>query len=68
MHSIKPSASRNGRTLMTKTEQFWVEVYNFQDNSGEQRFKELALFAFSLLTVPLSNADVKQVFSEMKNV
>ncbi|XP_043379135.1 uncharacterized protein LOC114019209 [Chelonia mydas] len=44
-------------------EQFWVEVYNFQDRSGEQCFKELALFALSLLTMPLSNADVEQAFT-----
>ncbi|KAL1250495.1 hypothetical protein QQF64_018291 [Cirrhinus molitorella] len=39
-----------------------------QDSSGEQCFKDLALFALSLLAMPLSNADVERVFSQMNNV
>lgn len=51
----------------TDVEQFWVEVYNFQDSRGEQCFKELVLFALSLLAMPLSNADVEQVFTREKS-
>ncbi|KAH9363435.1 hypothetical protein HPB48_006029 [Haemaphysalis longicornis] len=47
---------------------FWVEVLHFTDASGERCFKELAEFALSLLSLPLSNADVERVFSHMNLV
>ncbi|QQP39542.1 Uncharacterized protein FKW44_020460, partial [Caligus rogercresseyi] len=46
-------------------EAFWVEVFNYRDSSGEQAFRDLAQFALSLLAMPLSNADVERVFSQM---
>lgn len=42
---------------------FWVEVLHFTDASGERCFKELAEFALSLLSLPLSNADVEHVLA-----
>lgn len=51
-----------------QAEQFWAEVLSDKDSSGEQCFKELALFALSLLAMPLSNADVERVFSQMNHV
>lgn len=50
------------------TASFWVEVLHFTDASGERCFKELAEFALSLLSLPLSNADVERVFSHMNLV
>ncbi|XP_051798030.1 uncharacterized protein LOC127531856 [Acanthochromis polyacanthus] len=52
----------------TQAEAFWVEVLSYKDSSGDQAFKELALFALSLLAMPLSNADVERVFSQMNLV
>ncbi|QQP41297.1 Uncharacterized protein FKW44_015616 [Caligus rogercresseyi] len=46
-------------------EAFWVEVFNYRDSSGEQAFRDLAQFTLSLLAMPLSNADVERVFSQM---
>ena len=44
-------------------EALWVEVYNYRDASGERVYADMALFALSLLSLPLSNADVERVFS-----
>lgn len=52
----------------SQTEEFWVEELNYKDSSGDQTCNELVLFALSLLAMPLSNADVKQVFSQMSLV
>lgn len=49
----------------SQAEAFWVEVFNYRDSSGEQAFKDLAQFALSLLAMPLSNADVERVLSQM---
>lgn len=49
-------------------EAFWVEVLNYKDSRGDSAFKELALFCLSLLEMPLSNADVERVFSQMSLV
>jgi len=43
-------------------EALWVEVYNYRDASGEHVYADLALFALSLLSLPLSNADAERVF------
>ncbi|QQP52716.1 Uncharacterized protein FKW44_004950, partial [Caligus rogercresseyi] len=48
-----------------QAEAFWVEVFNYRNSSGEQAFRDLAQFALSLLAMPLSNADVEWVFSQM---
>lgn len=52
----------------SQAEAFWVKVLNYKDSSGDQMFKELALFALSLLVMPLSNADIERVFSHMSLV
>jgi len=44
-------------------EALWVEVYNYRDASGERVYADMALFALSLLSLPLSNAAVERVFS-----
>ncbi|XP_058645892.1 uncharacterized protein LOC131548545 [Onychostoma macrolepis] len=51
-----------------KTKDDCQAVLNYKDSSGEQCFKDLALFALSLLAMPLSNADVERVFSQMNHV
>ncbi|XP_029443390.1 uncharacterized protein LOC115083609 [Rhinatrema bivittatum] len=50
----------------TNPEALWREVYNFRDASGDRAYGTLALFALSLLALPLSNADVERVFSQVK--
>lgn len=52
----------------SQAEAFWVEVLNYKDSSGDHTFKTLALFSLSLLAMPLSNADVERVFSQMSLV
>lgn len=47
------------------TKQFWYEVYNFKDASNENPFKPLASFAVMLLTLPISNAEVERLFSQL---
>ena len=44
---------------------FWACVLNCTNSVGEQPFKELALFALKLLTLPVSNAVVERLFSVM---
>ena len=46
-------------------EELWQKVYQYKDASGERAFKELALFALSMLSLPLSNADVERAFSQV---
>ena len=40
-------------------------MLNFKDAQGGSRFKELAIFAITLLILPHSNADVERQFSSM---
>lgn len=47
------------------TKQFWYEVYNFKDVSNENPFKPLASFAIMLLTLPIFNAEVERLFSQL---
>jgi len=54
-HSMVASDDMNPEAL-------WVEVYNYRDASGEHVYADLALFALSLLSLPLSNADAERVF------
>lgn len=44
---------------------FCSEVESYRDASGLNPFAELAEYAITLLVLPLSNADVKRVFSQM---
>lgn len=42
---------------------FWFEVYEYTNANGEKTYQELAMFAFTVLSLPLSNASVERVFS-----
>lgn len=53
---------------ITSTEQFWIEVNEYSDSSGENPFKELAQCALNLLILPNSNAEVERIFSSMNIV
>ena len=46
-------------------EAFWIEVLNHKDAADEPVFRELAMFALSMLSLPLSNAAVERTFSQM---
>ena len=46
-------------------EAFWPEVNNYRDAAGEPVFRELAIFALSMLSLPLSKAAVERTFSQM---
>lgn len=49
----------------TDVVQFWVEVNNYTDASGENPLKELSELALTTLSLPFSNAEVERVFSQM---
>lgn len=58
LHLIKWNATKD-------TKQFWYKVYNFKDTSDENPFKPLASFAVMLLTLPISNAEVERLFTQL---
>lgn len=41
----------------------WFEIYNYTNSKGENTYREIAEFAFTILSLPLSNASVERVFS-----
>lgn len=47
---------------------FWGEVYHYRDLAGNNPFRDVALFAIKLLTLPHSNAEVERVFSQLNIV
>lgn len=53
---------------ITDTLLFWSEVREYEDSTGTNPFKELCDFAFSVLLLPYSNAEVERVFSVMNAV
>lgn len=53
------------KDVIDDAEQFWMTVHSHQDASGERDFKEVGQFALSMLSLPISNASVERVFSQM---
>lgn len=51
-----------------ETVPFWCEVSSYKDASGENLFKELAKFAISILVLPISNAELERIFSQLNLV
>nr|XP_015840033.1 PREDICTED: uncharacterized protein LOC107398961 [Tribolium castaneum] len=47
------------------SETFWIRVYSYKNAGGQFIFRELANFAITALSLPLSNAVVERVFSTM---
>lgn len=50
------------------TTKFWSEVSQYKDSAGNNPFNEICSFAFQLLSLPWSNADVERLFSQMNLV
>ncbi|XP_037945175.1 uncharacterized protein LOC119677758 [Teleopsis dalmanni] len=50
-------------THLSNTEEFYAEVSEDKDAAGNSRFKNVAKFATSLLSLPFSNASVERAFS-----
>eukprot|EP00112_Aurelia_sp_Birch-Aquarium-sp1_P021637 Seg5878.3 transcript_id=Seg5878.3/GoldUCD/mRNA.D3Y31 product="hypothetical protein" protein_id=Seg5878.3/GoldUCD/D3Y31 len=50
------------------TVKFWSGIYHFQNGLGENPFQELANYAFTCLTNPVSNAVVERIFSQVTAV
>nr|CAI5844912.1 unnamed protein product [Callosobruchus analis] len=48
--------------------EFWYKVLQYKDSDNVHVFKELAEFAFSILSLPYSNAEVERLFSMMNIV
>ncbi|XP_051173505.1 uncharacterized protein LOC127289558 [Leptopilina boulardi] len=55
-------------TDLKDTLSFWSEVNSYTDASGLNPFQELGELALTLLVLPLSNADIERVFSQMNLV
>lgn len=53
---------------LNKADIFWLDVQEFKNSANENPFKELAEFALSMLCLPISNADIERVFSDMNLV
>ncbi|KAJ8372832.1 hypothetical protein AAFF_G00276430 [Aldrovandia affinis] len=47
---------------------FWSGVLQYKSKSGQQPFKELAMYDLSCLATPTSNAVVERIFSTVTNV
>lgn len=47
---------------------FWSEVAAYRDAAGNNPFCDLTDFVFRLLVLPLSNAEIERVFSQMNLV
>lgn len=50
------------------TVQFWVEVFSYTDATDENPFKDVAMLAIMLLSLPYSNAEVERTFSQLNLV
>ena len=66
---------REWKLLHTKTwtstnnvVEFWSEVHQARNASGERSFEHVSKFALSLLSLPFSNASVERSFSQMNLV
>ena len=46
-------------------ENFWIEVGNYKDASGNNPYQELHEMAMRILSLPHSNAEVERLFSQM---
>ena len=55
-------------TNSSSTVEFWKEVNQYKDAAGENTFSELVSLAFSVITLPHSNAEVERVFSQVNIV
>lgn len=44
---------------------FWAAVGKYEDAAGERAFSLLASYALRILCLPISNADVERVFSQV---
>lgn len=47
------------------TVHFWGEVYKYRDAVGENAFKNIAEIALLFLILPMSNAEVERIFSQL---
>ncbi|OAF64953.1 hypothetical protein A3Q56_07339 [Intoshia linei] len=47
---------------------FWTMVLTYRDSEGVLEFKDLALFVLKVYCIPISNAVVERVFSDLNNV
>ncbi len=66
---------REWKLLHTKTwtstsnvVEFWSEVHQAQNASGDRTFEQISKFALSILSLPFSNASVERTFSQMNLV
>lgn len=47
---------------------FWFRVYGLQNSYNEPKYPNISKFALTLLTIPLSNASIERIFSQMNIV
>lgn len=56
------------QTQIADAYQFWPKVYEFKNAGGKHIFREIALYALTILSLPSTNAIVERVFSVMNSV
>lgn len=49
----------------TATDEFWIAVHNYQDAAGSYPFRSLSGSIIKMLCLPISNAEVERVFSQV---
>jgi hypothetical protein len=55
-------------SIPENTEEFWCKIFSYKNSHDEFPFYDLALYALSALTVPISNATVERIFSHVTAV
>ena len=54
-----------GGNIPSDAVDFWAGVYRYETGSGHRQFKDLALYALTVLATPASNAVCERVFSQL---
>ncbi|KYN04692.1 hypothetical protein ALC62_04434 [Cyphomyrmex costatus] len=50
---------------LSTPEEFWIEVFEYQNSVGQKQFGNIARFVLAMLCLPFSNASVEHLFSMM---
>ncbi len=65
------SSLRKVRQMKWKSQtsvDFWIEVHSYKNPLGQQPFQDLATGALRMAVLPISNAEIERVFSQVTHV
>ena len=68
LHQNWAKESVFGGEIPEDTVAFWIGIAKYQNMLGHYPFKDLALYALSCLSSPVSNAVVERIFSRMTSI